>query len=90
MGQRARGAVASVVGVFAGFVACHALQDAQTARDVQAFQGVERELAARGFGGQVKNLVDALSGRGFERAKQRGHGLADAGGGLRHEQTLAR
>ena len=82
--------MAGFVGVFAGFVARHAFEHAQLAAGVQALQGVERELAAGGFGGEVKNLVGALRGRGLERGEERGHGFADAGGRLRHQDALAR
>lgn len=52
-------------------------------------QCVQRELAARGFGRQKKQLVELLPGHCFEQRENRAYGLADARGGLRHE-ALAR
>jgi len=72
--------------VFAGLVARHAFEHAQRFRSgfTELMQRVQRQLPAGGLGGQVEDLVEVLRGRGLERGKQRGQGLADAGGCLRH------
>ena len=92
-GQRARVAVAGLVGVLTSFLPRHALQHPQTASGVvglQPGQCIQRKLAARCLGGEVEQFVGALCGHRPERTKQRGHGFTDAGGRL-HQQvsTLA-
>jgi hypothetical protein len=92
--QRAGLAVAGLVGVLAGLVARDEFQHAQRrlgqAR-AQALQCVQRQLAPGRLGGQIEHLVQPAAGaagirrHGAQQREQRAHGLADAGGRLRHQ-----
>src|SRR5688500_16727247 len=48
---------------------------------------IKRELSARSFRRQEKNLVQFLCGAGLQQGKQGPNGLADAGGRLGNEAT---
>ena len=87
-GQRAGIAMAGLVGVFTSFAFGDQLQHAQGQGGrlvLQQLQGVQRQLAARRFGGEVKHFVQTLAGHGLEHREQRAHGFADAGGRLGHQ-----
>ena len=82
--ERASIPVAGFVEVFAGFLARHEFQHAQRPH-LQSLQGMQRQLATRGFGRKVEEFVRALPRRCAQRREQCGHGLADAGGCLREQ-----
>ncbi|MNN26961.1 hypothetical protein D3C81_1404820 [compost metagenome] len=74
--------------MLAGLVARHMFEHAQ--RHVrflaaQAVQGIQGQAPAGRLGGEEEQAVELLSGEGLELGEQRGEGLADPGGGLRHQ-----
>jgi len=87
-GERARFAVARLVGMHAGLLARLQLQHAQPRRGglrVDRVQRVQRQRPPRPFGGQEEHLVQPRLGTGLEHGKQRAQRLADAGGRLRQQ-----
>ena len=86
--QRAALAVAGFVGMLAGLVARHQLQHAQAGCG-QLLHGVQRELAARGLGGEEEDLVQPLRRRGLQQREQGAQRLANAGGRLRQQAAAA-
>ena len=86
--QRARIAVADLVGVLARLVARCQVEHSQAQRRSTAAQRLhrlQRQAAPRALGRQVVDLVDLLAGAGFQEAEHGGHRLADAGRRLRHQ-----
>ena len=84
--ERARVAMAGLVGMLAGLVARDELEHAQRQRGIGFAQGadrLQRERAARALGGEEEELVELLRRAGLEQRKERADGLADAGRRLR-------
>ena len=89
--QRAGLAVAGLVRVLAGLVARQAFEypQRQARGSAQPLQRVQRQLPAGGAGGEEEQAVGALVGHGAQAGEHRGHGLADAGGGLGQQVARA-
>ena len=90
LGQRARIAVARLVGVLAGLVSRHQFEHTQMkfGRAVlDACQRMQRQTAARAFCGQKEQLVEPLRRCGLQKRKQGADGFADAGGCLGGQAT---
>jgi hypothetical protein len=88
LGQRAGVAVAGLARVLAGLVARHQFQHAQRQgrpAALDAVQRVQRQPAARCFGGQEEELVELLFRHRLEQREHRANGLAYARGRLRHQ-----
>ena len=93
LGARAGVAVAGLVGMHAGLVACDEFEVAQVDRRVVGAQRIEcrqRRAAARALRGEEKQLVDVPFAECLQRREERADGLADAGRCLRHHRLAAR
>ena len=83
--------MAGAIRMLAGLVARHVFEHAQGhVRFLAAQRGqrIQPQLASGRLGGQKEQAVQLLAGKRLELGKQRGQGLADAGGGL-GQQGLA-